>query len=40
MRANRKAVLEYGGLSMGQRDAIGGNILSLLPAAAKRLKEY
>lgn len=40
MEANRKAVLEYEGLSKVQRDAIGRNILLLLPAAAKRLEEY
>ena len=39
MEANRKAVLEYEGLLKSQRDAIGRNILSLLPAAAKRLEE-
>ena len=40
MEANRKAVLEYEGLLKSQRDAIGRNVLSLLPAAAKRLEEY
>ena len=40
MEANRRAVLEYEGLSKGQRDAIGRNILLLLPAAAKRLEDY
>ena len=40
MEANRKAVLEYEGLSKVQRNAIGRNILLLLPAAAKRLEEY
>ena len=40
MEANRRAVLEYEGLSKGQRGAIGRNVLSLLPAAAKRLGEY
>ena len=40
MEANRKAVLEYEGLMKCQRDAIGRNVLSLLPAAAKRLEEY
>ena len=39
MEANRRAVLEYEGLSKGQRDAIGRNVLSLLLAAAKRLGE-
>ena len=40
MEANRKAVLEYEGLLKIQRDAIGRNVLSLLPAAAKRSEEY
>ena len=39
MEANRRAVLEYEGLSTSQRDAIGRNVLSLFPAAAKRLKK-
>lgn len=37
MEANKKAVLEYEGLSRSQRDAIGRNVLSLFPAAAARL---
>ena len=39
MEANKKAVLEYEGLSRSQRDAIGRNVLSLFPAAAARLKK-
>lgn len=39
MEANRKAVLEYEGLSKRQRDAIGRNVLSLFPAAAARLEK-
>ncbi len=37
MEANRKAVLEYEGLSLSQREDIGRNALCLFPAAAKRL---
>ena len=40
MEANRKVVLEYEGLLKGQCDAIGRDVLSLLPAAAKRLEKY
>ncbi|CAF9937781.1 hypothetical protein IMSHALPRED_000543 [Imshaugia aleurites] len=39
MEANKKAVLEYEGLSRSQRDAIGRNVLSLFPAAASRLEK-
>ena len=39
MEANKKAVLEYEGLSRSQRDAIGRNVLSLFPAAAARLEK-
>ena len=39
MEANKEAVLEYEGLSRSQRDAIGRNVLSLFPAAAKRLEK-
>ena len=39
MEANKKAVLEYEGLSRSQRDAIGRNVLSLFPTAAKRLEK-
>lgn len=39
MEANRKAVLEYEGLSKRQRNAIGRNVLSLFPAAAARLEK-
>ena len=37
MEANKKAVLDYDGLSEGQRFAIGRNVLSLFPVAAARL---
>lgn len=37
MEANRKAVLEFEGLSQEQRTAIGRNVLALFPAAAQRL---
>lgn len=39
MEANKRAVLEYEGLSRSQRDAIGRNVLSLFPAAATRLEK-
>lgn len=39
MEANKKAVLEYEGLSRSQRNAIGRNVLSLFPAAAARLEK-
>ena len=38
MEANKKAVLDYDGLSKEQRDAIGRNVLSLFPAATGRLE--
>lgn len=39
MEANKKAILEYEGLTRSQRDAIGRNVLSLFPAAAARLEK-
>ena len=39
MEANKKAVLDYEGLSKSQRDAIGRNVLSLFPAAAARMEK-
>lgn len=40
MEANRKAVLEFEGLSTSQCNAIGRNVLSLFPAAAERLGKH
>ena len=37
MGANKRALLEYEGLSRSQRDAIGRNELSLFPAVGERL---
>lgn len=40
MEANRKAVLEFEGLSRSQCNAIGRNVLSLFLAAAERLEKH
>ena len=38
MEANKKAILNYAGLTKDQRNAIGRNVLALFPAAAARLE--